>query len=103
MASAPARRRAPRSRPTPWTERYKGDRALSAAQIDQLVRALEAGASPTVLARELGVSRRTVYRWRHARIAMCRIEGWKALFVIRPIDSGVREGPVQLTPWQPDE
>lgn len=78
-------------------------RSLSAARINHLVRAIEGGASPTALAREMGISRRTVYRWRHARIVLFKVHGWKALFAIRPVDSEVRDGPVQLTPWQPDE
>lgn len=85
------------------TARTVSDRALSATDIENLVRARRAGARVVDLAREYGVSRRTIYRWLHAEIRSCEIGGYRALFAIRRPEDSVREGPVQVSEWVPVE
>ncbi len=86
------------ARPTSWTERSNGNRALEAAQVDAIIRRHQAGVGATEIAREFGISRRTVYRWVRACVLPVEAGGWRALFAIRDADSQVREGPVQLSP-----
>lgn len=50
------------------------------------------------LAREMGVSRRTLYRWRGATVHEARVGGWVATFICRPGHNG--GAPVQATPWR---
>jgi DNA invertase Pin-like site-specific DNA recombinase len=82
------------------TDRYgRHGRLLSASEIEHLKRAMAAGTPPGDLARELGVSKRTVYRWRQARIERVEASGWWAFFALRP-DSTHPE-PVQVSAWFP--
>lgn len=51
-----------------------------------------------LIAKTLGVSRRTLYRWVGAEFRDMTLGGWTATFVIRP-----GRYPVQVTPWEEDE
>jgi predicted DNA-binding transcriptional regulator AlpA len=77
-----------------------GYRAMTISGAKTLMHALsQRGASLATMdevARELGVSRRTLYRWRHATFHDVEVDGWRATFVIRPDQM---PSPVQITPW----
>lgn len=78
-----------------------GYRRMSIANATVLSEALpraKGGRGIDVLAREMGVSRRTLYRWRGARFHDVTVDGWTAMFICRP---GHLDGaPVQATPWR---
>lgn len=81
----------------------RGDRRMTMSAAATLTQALQYGrrqASMNALARELGVSRRTLYRWRGATFHTVVVEGWKATFVIRPHHTETAGCPIQITPWQ---
>lgn len=62
-----------------------------------LARAPRGSTAIESLARDMGVSRRTLYRWRGARFHDVTVGGWVATFVTRPHHVPV---PVQVTPWR---
>lgn len=79
----------------------RGYRRMSLANAARLAEAIKAAKGSTgieALAREMGVSRRTLYRWRHARVHEVTVAGWSAIFVVRPGHLG--GVPVQCTPWR---
>lgn len=78
-----------------------GYRRMSMANAAVLTAAMErAKTSRDVdgLARQMGVSRRTLYRWRGARFHQVTLDGWTATFVTRSHHDTVL--PVQVTPWR---
>jgi hypothetical protein len=77
----------PREHYTPLT--------LTVAQIETLVRELDAGAPIDSLADMLRVSRRTVYRYRGARIVQITLGDWRARYVVR-----LGNQPLRLGQWR---
>ena len=73
---------------------------LTPSQVGAIAAALANGAPPAALARQYGVSVRTVYRCRErARCAWAvgTVAGWRAEFALTGM------GPVRMTPWYPSE
>ena len=90
----------------PTGARSRGYRLMSlanAARLDEALRTRHSGGSLSIerLAREMGVSRRTLYRWRGARVHEVTVAGWSAIFVVRPGHLG--GVPVQCTPWREED
>lgn len=79
---------------------YRRMSLADAARLDAALTGRHDGTTMLDLAREMGVSRRTLYRWRGARVHEVRVGGWVATFVTRPSHAdGI---PVQCTPWRED-
>lgn len=77
---------------------YRRMSLADAARLDAALAHRGGATSMLALAREMGVSRRTLYRWRGARVHEVTVAGWSAWFVTRPTHGdGV---PVQCTPWR---
>ena len=72
-------------------------RRITPAQADAIVRARAAGVPATTLAKEYGVSVRSIYRaiadLANQQPITVTVASWRAQFVIRP------EGPVRVTAW----
>jgi len=74
-------------------------RALTPSQAQAIARARTAGVPVDQLAREYGVSTRTVQRaaaYGRAEYTVVRVAGWRAEFVVTHV------GPMRMTPWYAD-
>ena len=81
------------------TPGYRRMSLANARLIEGALRHRHSGGSTSIerLAVEMGVSRRTLYRWRGCRFEDVTVDGWVATFVTRPDHLG--GVPVQVTPW----
>ena len=79
----------------------RGYRRMSLANAALLTGAVTVAKGSTgieALARDMGVSRRTLYRWRGTTVHEVTVAGWTAAFVVRPSHAG--GVPIQCTPWR---